>query len=391
MNRERQIYLLTVASLLHDIGKAFLKIGGSIPEELDAFINERYNGKKYHHYLGAALVEIACNSTNLSDEHKEDLLIISKLIRGHHELQGTDWSEKNEFYNEIINGTDEELKKLLKILIKADHMSARERDISNTEFPESETNDTHISEDKKNSDKLLKPIFPLEDLSKIKNPEPLLIGYESFDFNRETKPTANEVYQSIKKHLMNYNRKAGWVQTLLYILKEYTFFIQSYKQSKAPHISLYSHSITTAAIASSLIFSGIHGPIAVVWLKLGGLQNFINMLEDKDFKGKGGSKVLRGRSKYIETLTYEIVYKITTYCGLTPANAVMISSGKALLLLPTSEVNKASEVLQNYRRLLLLDLRIDLLKLGMGSSNLTDINKDGSGFDEIIKQAIIKA
>ncbi len=330
----QNLYILTTAALLHDIGKIFQK-SGKTPELVLKWIDthEEYKGKKYHHYLGAAFVESV--ASEIEGEKALKLKTIANLIKTHHDKQGSNWSEDNWFYKEL--GGE---RSLADILRESDSLASKDR----------KYDEYGVSND------LVKSIFIIDE-KKERVYLPIANDWTKHTLERynifiETPQTKDKYYtysehvnivdsleKTLIKHLLNYEETFGWILKLITILREASIFIPAYKQSKYPTMSLFAHSLVTAAYASAKYLSNEHKTDLLV-IRLGGLQKFISNLEDKDYRGKNAAKLLRGRSVFIELLTKAIAYQIIKKLDLTPANIVLLTSGKALIIIPHNYKNE---------------------------------------------------
>ena len=148
------------------------------------------------------------------------------------------------------------------------------------------------------------------------------------------------------------------VYSFLGLLEKYAWCIPS-STSDRPDISLFDHLKTTAAIASCIyVFhdGNIESKDTAVnrekekFILLGGdlsgIQNYIFNLARVNLKKV--SKMLRARSFYLTLLPKIIVTKILFENGLTPANSLMETGGRFVLLLPNTEgIKKYLENLSN--------------------------------------------
>lgn len=142
----------------------------------------------------------------------------------------------------------------------------------------------------------------------------------------------------------------GFIHTLLYLLKKYTWSIPS-STPDLPYVSLYEHLKSTAAIAGclydyyqensdgirqrsnsfSLEVTDGHEPLKLVSIDISGIQDFIyNIASAKAYRS------LKGRSFYLTLLLDAVVTKFINKIGHTSANIVYASGGKAFILAPNT-------------------------------------------------------
>ncbi|MBC7333427.1 MAG: type III-A CRISPR-associated protein Cas10/Csm1 [Actinobacteria bacterium] len=148
-----------------------------------------------------------------------------------------------------------------------------------------------------------------------------------------------------------------YIQHLYYVLQKYTWCIPS-STVDFPDISLYDHSVTTAAIASSLyLFHKYTGTLKESCIRdrttskflmvsgdLSGIQNYIYNIYGSD--SRGASKALRCRSLYLELLNEVCARYVVDYCGLHFANILYSCGGKFLIFAPNLPefIDKISEL-----------------------------------------------
>lgn len=141
----------------------------------------------------------------------------------------------------------------------------------------------------------------------------------------------------------------AYIASLSSLLEQYTYCIPSCTYHTQPDISLFDHSITTAAIAQALwhtaLGQGITSIAALPELKLylfgaefSGIQKYI-------FTGTGGkgfTRILRARSFHLQALTRGLVVFVLDKLNLLPIAKIMEAGGKCILLLPHTEQVKQS-------------------------------------------------
>ena len=139
-----------------------------------------------------------------------------------------------------------------------------------------------------------------------------------------------------------------YLNDLTALLEKYTWCIPSTAQTgKLPDISLFDHSKTTAAIAAAIygyhlaqddFKSGINDDQLQKFLlvsgDVSGIQSYLFDLAKTN--PKGATKILRGRSFYIGLLTRAAVHVILSKLGYTSINCILDAGGKFTLLLPNT-------------------------------------------------------
>ncbi len=378
---QRDLFVLTVASLLHDVGKAFHKLGSVDNfDDLIKKLKENYGGSKAHYHVGAALVELAADS--VTDNVKKTLLNeIAALIAAHHNYS----DNPNPYFNtppkRFSLRDDFPFQRLRDMLMNADHLASAEGRDNNSKMEKGQEDS-----------RVLKPFYSREDvLEEIrlgKSAQPYLLAprsYRGLEFSSNvdsgiSKALLQHLYKELKQHLRNIPTEEknefqmGWVLSLLRILREYLMYVNSYKQSQIPHTSLYVHSLVTAALASSLYEKDKGKKVYFVKIELKHLQDFITNLGFKTYTGAHTSKILRGRSFLIDKITKVITAHLLNKLGKTHANALLITSGKAELLVPLSEDERKmllDEVLTFQKDLMEEGYRPLEIRIGFVEVNLT--------------------
>lgn len=179
--------------------------------------------------------------------------------------------------------------------------------------------------------------------------------------SHDEKTSENEykdLLDKFEKDIENFDIYSPWaISCLSSMLEKYTWCIPS-STIDVPDISLYCHSLTTAAFATSLYkfleeqnndfsesdldddnekrFLFISGDIS-------GIQNYIFSLKKENLRGV--SKVLRARSFYIDKMVDILSLRIVMTLGLPLINRIMNAGGRFLILAQNTE--SATEKLKN--------------------------------------------
>lgn len=135
-----------------------------------------------------------------------------------------------------------------------------------------------------------------------------------------------------------------YIDALCSLLEEYTWCIPSSTYKSLPDISLYDHSVTTAALAQVLLAyaekTGIEPgekadneeKFMLVSGDLSGIQSYIFNLDRSH--GSGVAKLFRARSFYLQALTRSVILALCEKLGLSSLCRVMDAGGRFLLLVP---------------------------------------------------------
>jgi len=330
-----ELEIVQWGALLHDIGKFYQRAKGSksIDDKFANLTREDYGFAGAHGKWSATFA--------LNNNFGKD---IENLVLYHHE-------PKN------LEGTPLHL--LAKIIQKADHHASSER--------------IKVKKDDKNvDDKALISIFSrvnLEGNEKINNYSiPLqklsLDNYpENFnDYYKKILPVdgnPNLDYLTLWNSFEREFKKLNNINfdTVLALLKKYTSTMPSAAYVSLPDISLYDHSKTTAALASSRFIFNFDGyeklkntndqeVYLIINGEISGIQNFIYRVSSPQDAQSGMSKRLRGRSLYLNLLTDAIASKIVKDLDLNKSNILFSGGGRFFIVAPkTSKVfDKIDEI-----------------------------------------------
>lgn len=169
------------------------------------------------------------------------------------------------------------------------------------------------------------------------------------EIEKEYKNILKLMEEDIKKEIDtstdSINKEAIY-NKIYYILEKYTTFVPS-TTSKYSDISLFDHLKTTSAIAVCLRefhnsnekkdrqFILLEGDVS-------GIQNFIFQVTEGEETKRYVSKILRGRSTYINVLIDFLSKYFVKKLGLTISNILYCGGGKFQLLLPNTEDTKTT-------------------------------------------------
>ncbi len=185
----------------------------------------------------------------------------------------------------------------------------------------------------------------LEKLSKIK--------IENFSQNENAlyQRDYQEYFYSFKKALKKIQDSKNFKEyllKLLNVLEEFWWCIPSAVYKTEADVSLFEHSRLTALLSEVfyLYFKGI-GHDTESWIEnhkneekffsivsgdISGIQNFIMGLSKSN--DKNGSKIIRGRSFYIQALTKSIILKIQKELNLSPLSLLLDAGGNFSIIIP---------------------------------------------------------
>lgn len=134
-----------------------------------------------------------------------------------------------------------------------------------------------------------------------------------------------------------------YLDGIISILEKYTWCIPSSAYKTLPDVSLYDHSFSTASIAQALYayhnhkdsipkFDDSQAKFMLLGGDLSGIQDYIFRISRNS--GRGVSKIFRARSFYLQALMRSILLDIQKHLNLFCVTKLMDSGGKFILLLP---------------------------------------------------------
>lgn len=343
--------ILSLASLLHDIGKFF----------------ERTGVKKPHQEIGYDFLN---SIPGFND--------VSMLVKFHHNPD---------------NLGDEKLRRLAIIIQFADWLSSSERKPAEYEPTESRVEQGLVSifnevfKDNVNYDEAFKFC-----------PSPLRFDEETV-FPRRSKENLDNQYERIREDFIREvlpelsSYKGGTVANLLSKIEKYFWAVPSATHSAVgknfPDISLYDHSKITSAIALSL-YEGIFKNLDFEEIKkiregyknkdesilnieaisflhgdFSGIQNFIT-----NITSKYAVKSLKGRSAFLVILQRFIAEHILNELNLDLQNLLYAGGGHIYIIAPLLKGNELENIANKINRTLFEHFGLDLY-LALGFVNLT--------------------
>lgn len=339
-------YDIAIAGLLHDIGKLVQRAGIPIKDSLKGqesiFCINKGNYYSHKH----ALYTVQFLEDNFKMIVDEDIINLSAK----HHVPGNEFEE---------------------LIRKADWLSAgMDRRESETD---SSTREHYVRErlhsvfesinigkeyEKQNYYYNLLPLSNLEDIFPVRG-EKKDIEKSKEEYRTILESMEEEIKKEINQDLLllTTSNKERIYNKLHYILEKYTSFIPS-STIHYPDISLFDHLKTTSAIAVCLneLYNSNEQKdkkFLLVEGDVSGIQNFIFQVTEGEETKKYISKILRGRSFYINVLIDFISKYIIKKLGLTISNILYCGGGKFQLLLPNthrivSELEDIKIEVQNY-------------------------------------------
>lgn len=329
-----EYYNLQMASVLHDIGKFWLRTGQRHHDTYKVLTRDDFGEIGAHSKWSASFIrDMRLNM------HIEEYALY------HHKY--TSLSERDKLLTNIVS--------------KADTYSCKERtDLGHTaDDVRKEPLISAFSNLKINhNNKTQEYYYPLKKLELEKLPFPV-------ESKKEAMKGWNLQY-SYAELWKEFSADAKIVSsmnpvpfdTMYYLLKKYTSLMPSAAYVSYPDISLFDHLKTTAAIASCMyiyiIEKGEHlisdktKYFTLISGDISGIQNFIYNMSSPHFAQEGMAKRLRGRSFYINILNENLARIITERLELNDSNILWCGGGSFLILAPNT--HNAEKILREYEK-----------------------------------------
>ncbi|MEN3053014.1 MAG: type III-A CRISPR-associated protein Cas10/Csm1 [Candidatus Methanosuratincola petrocarbonis] len=304
--------LVVLGALLHDIGKLRLRA-------------ENESNAHTHYYYSKEFVE-QLPTPIMENGEKLEIQKLAELVNKHHK--------------EI---DDRDLNKLLNYVKEADHHTAMaEREASTSENPNAPLQSIFkkvcICESRKEHD-LQKFIYAPKKLTRDSIfPDDAI---DPIKFSSEAKASWNELLRECKLIPPNIE---SYVETLVSLLKKYTFFTLSAGYKSQPTVPLYDHLKVTAACAAALYKhckeSGMSPvdakrPFSLIVGDISGIQDFIFKVHSTEASRKGTAKRLRGRSLQVQLIMEGAARKILDHYDLPGCNLLWCTGGQFAILAPS--------------------------------------------------------
>ncbi len=204
----------------------------------------------------------------------------------------------------------------------------------------------------------------LQKLSAVK-----LENFEQSENAVDEKDYKNHINQFIEglKQIQSSQNYEEYILKLLSVLEEFLWCIPSAVYETEPDVSLFEHSRLTALLAETfyLYFKGV-GHDTDSWIQkhkddekffkivsgdISGIQNFIFGLSKSN--DENGSKLIRGRSFFVQALSKSLVLGIQKKLGLSPLSLLLDAGGNFSLIIPaldeyTEKLNSYVEEMEKY-------------------------------------------
>ena len=335
-SKEEKLYLIALASLLHDIGKFYQRTDLN-KINLNQFEKDEY---KYEHAF-LTLIYLDEIKNKLQNIFSIDNSIIDYLIKiasKHH----------NPIKNDIIS----------EIITECDRISSTEREKQRTD---------------KNPINLLHPIFETVSLKQKLKESNFYYDIESLNITDKIFPKKiqkeypnlsskyNQLFNEFNneiKNIDNFQGKSAF-NFIYYLLQKYLSFIPSstfdtqHQKLHYSDISLFDHSKVAAMLSTSLLDFCLQNNInniknilenqntfLVIEISILGIQKFIyNIAKTTAIKDFSISKALRGRSTLVSLLIELIARKLLKKLNYPITNLLYSGGGKCQIIIANTPQN----------------------------------------------------
>jgi len=329
--------VLAVAGLMHDVGK----------------VVQRAGVRGIHQYL----------SKELAGEFLSNLVyveVVKDFVYRHHERGDG----------------------LLGFLVKADHISAMERDVELEEDSMGSYKSLYRLLQSPLTNKFYYGLNPLDLSPHLKALRPVEANTcNENDYANLLKKLEGEL-GSLKQLYSRSGSGLAYIVTLAEVLRKYLFFCPSAPSiEREPTNSLYEHSRMVAALSICLKRSDGKG-FTIVYGDVGGIQRFV--YGQRVYKG--ALKSLRGRSLYITILSDAIAKHLLLSLDLPHVNLVYSSGGNFMLVSELLDEERKRGLVEEVNRFLLKRHK-GLVRLSLGFADV----RLGDDDPRIVSNAVAEA
>jgi CRISPR-associated protein Csm1 len=300
---------IALAGFLHDIGKFRERGGKKVSDALKMKYCSNYKSNYFHIHAAHTAETIDEMKFNIDKKLKDELIY---LAASHH-LKDIDGDA------EIIKKANE----------YAGRLDREEKDKKDENFDLLRPLITPFSyieleEDKSREGYYRESYYPLQKLEgKIKS------TYQKINSSqKEYEKLYKEFIKEIKQQNFSFKKDEDFL-ILKSIFEKYTSFIPSATFEAYPDVSLFDHSLATAAVAVA-IKKGDGENFSLIQGDFTSIQSFI--FSKFGEKNKYLAKILRAKSFFVNIVTELVSLKIIKALELTPFNIVMNAGGKFTIL-----------------------------------------------------------
>ena len=165
------------------------------------------------------------------------------------------------------------------------------------------------------------------------------------EINKMHKDLWDDLVKDFKNVWDNYQKNKNLLILLLCEMqRKYLTWVPVATNTNNPKVSLYDHQRTTAGFAHCVLAD--QNKCHYLLIEISGIQKFIYNV----YETKKATKILRGRSTFIELISEIITHKLSKL-SINYANIFLNTKGKISYLLPTSiKAHQVHEILNNFKK-----------------------------------------
>ena len=346
---EKELNILVLSALLHDIGKFAQRANRPYSKEMEGEYLTNYRGKQGHWHTVYSDYFIE-NDLPLAAELEESRSQIARIASAHHRPDVESLAEMSVMIaDRLSSGLDR--------IPDEDHDSKvgfRESRLLSI-FDEIEL----VNHQFKAPGNSFHDLVPLESSDERIFPKPGTPKGRAEDYTHLFDQFLSEL-----KKINTGVEFSFYLDGIISLIEKYTWCIPSSSYKTLPDVSLFDHAFSTANIAQALYaYHKSNGSIPswndketkfiLMGGDLSGIQEYIFGISRNS--GRGVSKIFRARSFYLQALTRSILLEMQKRLDLSCVFRLMDSGGKFILLLPSidkvqSELGVFEEEIQMWFR-----------------------------------------
>ena len=317
---------IQIAGLFHDIGKLGERSGIELSQSTQNAESEYcpLNDGKYTHRHVLWTVEFF--DKVFDQTHPIEIRDIVKWASLHHQYNLRDEAKAVQEADRISSGHDRGTSK--------DDYNQQWSKLAVTSFFDASQNNNKIHQKNERDQSIFIKPHHCDKYDSLKN-----LSSEFLDWrNRKDREEIHKMHISIWNDLVErfryiwktyQNNPELLIALLCEMQRKYLMWVPAATNTGYPKISLYDHQRTTAGFAHCL--SEDQSKCHYLLVEISGIQKFIYNV----YKTKQATKILRGKSTFVELISEAITYKLSSL-SVSYANIFLNTKGKISYLLPAS-------------------------------------------------------